>query len=217
MQPQLKPYLSPEAYLRLERQAATRSEYLDGEIFAMAGASEAHNLIASNLTASLIVRLKDRPCRVYSSDLRVKVSATGLYTYPDVVGVCGRPQFEDREKDTLLNPTVIIEILSPSTEKYDRGAKFDHYSTLASLTDYLLVGQHSAMIDHYARQPDGKWLLSRYRLLDEVAHITSIDCDLPLTDVYDKVEWPEVEPDRVPLRVVKEQDVEYAARPGYPH
>ena len=113
--------------------------------------------------------------------MRVKVTATGLYTYPDVVVVCGSPHFEDRQRDTLLNPTVIIEILSPSTETYDRGGKFDHYSSLASLTDYLLVGQDGPAIDHYVRQEDGKWLLSRYRSLGETAHIASIDCDLPLT------------------------------------
>lgn len=216
MQPQLKPYLSPEAYLRLERQAETRSEYLDGEVFTMAGASEAHNLIATNLTASLVVRLKDRPCKVYSSDMRVKVSATGLYTYPDVVVVCGHPQFEDRQRDTLLNPTVIIEVLSPSTESYDRGGKFDHYSTLASLTDYLLVGQESVAVDHYLRQEDGKWLLSRYRSLAEAAHIASIGCDLPLADAYDKVEWPDVDPELARFRRVKEDAAAYAPRPGYP-
>jgi Uma2 family endonuclease len=216
MQSQPKSYLSPEAYLRLERQAATRSEYLDGEVFAMARSSEAHNLIATNLISSLGGQVKGKPCEVYSSNMRVKVSATGLYTYPDVVVVCGHPQFEDRQRDTLLNPTVIIEILSPSTESYDRGGKFDHYSSLASLTDYLLVGQQSPMIDHYARQPDGKWLLSRCQSLAETVHIASIGCDLALSDVYDQVEWPEVEPEIARFRRVKEEPIEYALRPGYP-
>ncbi len=168
MQPQRKPYLSPEAYLRRERQAETRSEYLDGEVYAMAGASEAHHLIAANLIISLGGQVKGRPCKVYGSDMRVKVRATGLYTYPDVAVVCGSPHFEDRQKDTLLDPAVIIEVLSPSTEPCDRGARFDHYSSLESLSDYLLVAQDGPKIGHFVRQPEGKWPFCQYRSMDDV-------------------------------------------------
>lgn len=209
MQPQAKPYLSPEAYLRLERRAETRSEYLDGEIYALAGASRTHNLIATNLIISLGTQVRGRPCEVYSSDMRIKVCATGLYTYPDVAVVCGSPRFEDRQKDTLLNPGVIIEVLSPSTETYDRGAKFDHYSSLESLSDYLLVAQDGPKIGHFVRQPEGKWLFCQYRSLNDVIPINSIDCVLSLADVYDKVEWPEEGPDKAPLRRVKEQGADY--------
>src|SRR5205085_5334550 len=120
-------YYTPEEYLILERQAEYKSEYFNGEIFAMTGASRRHNLVAANVLASLHGQLRKRPCEVYSSDMRVKVSPTGLYTYPDVVVVCNDPLFDDKQKDTLLNPTVLIEVLSKSTASYDRGEKFEHY------------------------------------------------------------------------------------------
>lgn len=189
MLPQRKPYLSPEAYLAQERKAATKSDYWDGETYALAGASEAHNLIATNLTSSLVPQFRGRPCKVYASDMRVKAVAYGLYTYPDVVIVCGQPQFEDRESDTLINPTVLIEVLSPSTELYDRGTKFTVYRTLASLTDYLMVSQHQALVEQYMRQPDGRWMLTTYTGLDAVVRIESVGCELCLADVYDKVEF----------------------------
>jgi Uma2 family endonuclease len=210
--PQMKSVLTPEEYLALERQAETKSEYWQGEIYAMSGASRWHNLVAFNLAVVLGPQLKHRPCEAYSSDMRVKVTRAGLYIYPDVTVVCGKAEFEDRELDTLLNPTVIIEVLSPSTEAYDRGAKFEFYRSLESLSDYLLVSQTSPTIEHYTRQPDDRWLLTAYKGLAVVAPIASIGCELRLTDVYDKVTWPAEELGPQRIRVVKEGDASYDVR-----
>ena len=175
----------------------------------MAGASPQHTLIAANIIISLGSQLKGRPCRVHTGDLRVKVSPTGFYTYPDIVIVCGQPKYEDRQKDTLLNPTVVVEVLSKSTELYDRGVKFAHYRTLESLTDYLLVSQDTASVEHRTRQPDDRWLLSIYQGLDSVVPIPSIGCDLPLAEVYEKVEWSSEDAARGWLRFVKEPSEAY--------
>jgi Uma2 family endonuclease len=180
--------LTPEEYLALERTAEYKSEYLAGEIFAMAGASERHISIVANTMYLLVGQLKGRPCKAYSNDMRLKVSPTGLYTYPDIIVVCGAPMFADEQKDTLLNPTVLIEVLSESTEAYDRGKKFDHYRTLASVSDYLLISQDQRKIEHFVRQLDHRWLFSAHADLDDVVEIASIACTLPLRDVYDKVE-----------------------------
>ena len=180
-------YIKPEEYLRLERQAEHKSEYLNGEIFAMGGASETHNLIAGNIFGELRLQLKDRPCRAYVSDMRVKVRATGLYTYPDVVVVCGEPEFEDAEVDTLLNPTMLIEVLSPSTERYDRIAKTSYYRTIDSLAEHLLVAQDEIRLEQYVRQPNGQWMLCEYTTLESAAQLASIDCSLLLSDVYDRI------------------------------
>jgi Uma2 family endonuclease len=210
--PQPKPYLTPEEYLALERQAETKSEYWQGEIYVLAGASRQHNLVAFNLAATLGAQLKSRPCEAYTSDMRVKVDRAGLYTYPDIAVVCGQAEFEDRSEDTLLNPTVLIEVLSPSTEAYDRGAKFEVYRTLESLTDYLLISQSKPIIEHFTRQPDDRWLMSTYKGLDAVASIPAIGCELRLADVYDKVTWPAEEDRPQGIRVVKESDETYTAR-----
>ncbi len=185
---QPKTYLTPEEYLAIERKAEYKSEYFNGEMFAMAGASERHVLIVTNLVAELRGQLRRRPCTVYSTDLRVRVSSTGLYTYPDVVVVCGQPQFADDQKDTLLNPTLIIEVLSDSTKDYDRGGKFQHYRALASLTEYVLVAQDKCHVEHYVRQPENRWLLSETNELKDTIHLSSIECNLALVEVYDKVD-----------------------------
>ena len=192
---QRQPRLTPKEYLTLERTAEYKSEYLAGEIFAMAGASERHVSIVANLMYILVGQLKGRPCKAYSNDLRLKVSLTGLYTYPDIIVICGASLFADEQKDTLLNPTVLIEVLSESTEAYDRGKKFDHYRTLASVSDYLLVSQDQHKIEHFVRQADNRWLFSAHTALDDVVEVTSIACTLPLQDVYDKVELSGGEPD----------------------
>jgi len=184
-QPQLR--YTPEEYLVLERKAEYRSEYLAGEIFAMSGASERHNLITLNIAAALHAQFRGRPCRAYVNDMRVKVSSTGLYTYPDVVALCGEPRFDDEQKDTLLNPTLIVEVLSSSTEAYDRGGKFGHYRKLTSLAEYVLVSQEEAHIEHYMRQSDNQWLLSEAGGLQEIVHLPSINCTLALVEVYEKV------------------------------
>ncbi|MFL6215504.1 MAG: Uma2 family endonuclease [Blastocatellia bacterium] len=183
-----KSFLTPEEYLAIERKAKTKSEYFGGEIFLMAGASENHNLIVANLVGEFRSHLKKRPCKVYPSDMRVKIQTTGLYTYPDVVVVCDEPKFEDDQKDILLNPTLIVEVLSESTEAYDRGKKFDHYRTLDSLSDYLLVTQDHPKVEYYARHLNGKWLLSIFNKLQEVIELASVGCELPLNEIYDKVE-----------------------------
>ncbi|MDS4031337.1 MAG: Uma2 family endonuclease [Candidatus Contendobacter sp.] len=191
MNPQLKPRLTPEDYLAIERGAEYKSEYFNGEIFAMTGASEPHNAIVVNTTIQLGNQLKKRPCRLYANDLRVKVSPTGLYTYPDLVVVCGKGQFEDTHLDTLLNPTLIIEVLSDSTEAYDRGRKFEHYRHLDSLVEYVLIAQHRSHVESYRRQPDHQWLLTECNGLDGTLRLQSIDCDLALAEVYAKVELGE--------------------------
>jgi Uma2 family endonuclease len=181
-----KPRLSAEDYLALERSSETRSEFLEGEIFAMTGASERHNLLAGNVYSAFRAQLRHRGCRVYFSDMRVKVSLTGLYTYPDVVLVCDPPQFADAEVDTLLNPKVIVEILSKSTEDYDRGTKFVHYRTLPSLTEYLLVSQDQIHVEHYLRESEG-WLLTETSQRDDVVDLPSVGARLAVAEVYDGV------------------------------
>lgn len=184
-----RPSLSPQDYLALERQASWKSEYVDGEMVAMAGVSRNHALIVTNLSRELSTQLLRRPCEVYSSDMRVRVPASRLYTYPDVIVVCAEPRFDDEHADTLLNPTVLIEVLSPSTEAYDRGRKFENYRTLESLREYLLVAQDGPWIDHYARQDDGRWLLTPAEGLDTVVLLPAIQCELTLAGVYVKVSF----------------------------
>lgn len=185
-------YLTPEAYLRAERQAEHKHEYCDGEIFAMDGASRLHNLITFNLAGVFYRQLRGKPCEAYVNDMRVRVQKTGLYTYPDVVAVCGEARFDDDQKDTLLNPSVIIEVISESTEAYDRGKKFAHYRELDSLADYLLVAQDEARIECYRRQPQG-WLLREIQGREGVMQIESLACDLILAEVYEKVAFPQTQ------------------------
>ena len=172
-----------DEYLELERTVREKHEFFRGEIFAMGGASEAHNLIVGNVLAHLHQYLRSKPCRVYPSDMRVKVSLSALYTYPDVVVVCGQPQIEP-PGDTLLNPTLLVEVLSESSEAYDRGKKSEQYRTLASLTDYLLIAQDRALVEHYSRQPGERWLLHAANRLEDTVAISSLGCELPLSEVY---------------------------------
>jgi Uma2 family endonuclease len=174
-------------YLAFERASAEKHEYLDGDIYLMNGASANHNLIVGNIYASLHTQLRQRPCVVYPSDLRVKVNQTGLYTYPDISVTCDPPQFEDTQQDTLLNPAVIVEVLSPSTENDDRGKKFQHYRTLDSLQEYLLASQDSPRLERYLRQENEQWLFSDVTQLDTPLELPSIGCTLLLSDVYEKV------------------------------
>lgn len=204
-----KIYLTPAEYLAFERQSEIKHEYFRGELFAMAGASRQHAQIVSNLAYLFVGQLKGRSCNVFSGDMRVKVSPTGLYTYPDLVVVCGRPRFEDRELDTLLNPTVVVEILSKSTEAYDRGEKFAQYRTLETLTDYLLISQDRALVERFTRQESGLWLFSDSIGLDAVMPIESIQCQLPLAEVYDRVEFGESS-STPKLSLVKEEMEVYA-------
>lgn len=185
-------FITAADYLALERQAETKSEYWNGGIYAMSGASLRHNRIVAGLATTLGAQLRRKPCEPFFGDMRVKVSPTGLYTYPDVVVVCGEPQLEDQHFDTLLNPKVIIEVLSESTEQYDRGDKFAHYQTLDSLTDYLLVAQNQPFIEHFQRQADGSWRYSSVQGLEAEMNIATIGCVLPLAEVYERVAFPEL-------------------------
>lgn len=182
-----KPFLTPQEYLARERRAETKSEYLRGEVFAVAGASRKHNLVAGNVSRVLGDQLRESDCEVYQSDMRVKVSPTGLYTYPDVTVACGEPQFEDAEVDTLLNPKVVVEVLSRSTADYDRGGKFTHYRRLPSLQEYVLISQDRPLVEHYVRQGPDEWLLTEIRSLQETLVLPSLECRLPLSEIYLKV------------------------------
>lgn len=153
--------LKPDQYLEAERKAEYKSEYFAGEVLAVVGASREHNVIATNLIGILHAQLRDRSCETYAGDMRVKVAPTGAYVYPDVVVVCGVPELEDEENDTLLNPTVIVEVVSPSTESQDRGRKWEHYRRLPSLAEYVLVAQDRRRVEHYTRQENDTWLFDR--------------------------------------------------------
>jgi Uma2 family endonuclease len=184
----------PEEYLELERAADYKSEYIDGEIYAMTGGSEEHNVITGNIFAALHTQLQDRPCRVYVNDMRVGVSAAEMYTYPDVVAVCGPRLFAEGQRDTLLNPTVICEVLSPSTEAYDRGYKFAYYRRLESLTDYVLIAQDRVWVEHHGLR-NGIWqLVNEASDLADNIRLPAIDCTLTLAEIYRKVEVPDPPP-----------------------
>jgi len=184
-----QPRYTSEHYLALERQAKHRSEYINGFIFAMAGASRQHNLIAGNIFGELRTQLRGRPCEAYINDMRVKVNVTGLYTYPDVAALCGEPIFEDTQGDSLLNPSVIVEVLSDSTEAYDRGEKFAHYRRLESLRDYILIAQDKVRVEHFVRQGD-QWVLSEASALSSMVYLSSIGCEVVLRDIYERVQFP---------------------------
>lgn len=181
--------LTPEEYLEMERKAEFKSEYFGGEAFAMAGAKRRHNVIAWNIGGELRQHLKGKDCEAYPADMRVFVPQTGLYTYPDLVVVCGEPEFQDETFDTLLNPILIVEVLSDTTEGYDRGKKFTHYRSIETLREYVLVSQDEARIEKYVKQGDGFWMLSEAFGLDASIKLDSIDCDLALSEVFDKINF----------------------------
>lgn len=194
-----------DEYLALERASQERREYLDGQIYLMARESEAHGTICVNLTAEIAYQLKGTPCRAFSKDTKVRsgplpksrYSAEGLYSFPDLLVVCGERQYLDEHQDVLLNPKVIIEVLSPSTEAFDRTDKFARYREhLGSLTDYVLVAQSQPLIEHFARDENGEWVIAATaRNLSEVVAIDSIGCTLRLCDVYDRIVFSEAAPE----------------------
>ena len=188
-----KPRLTPERYLAIERAAEFRSEFFRGEMFAMVGASRKHNLIASNVSRRISEQFDGRLCEVYQSDMRVKVNKTGLYTYPDVVAACDQPRFEDNQVDTLLNPRVIVEVLSPSTELWDRGKKFEHYRAIESLREYVLIAQDHVLVERFAINADGQWALRDYRTLDDTLMLDSISCQIRLSEIYARITFDETE------------------------
>jgi Uma2 family endonuclease len=187
---QLTTRVSREEYLEFERKAASKHEYLKGEVFAMTGASLRHNLISVNILAALKQQLKQTDCKVVGSDMRVAAPGATLYTYPDVVAFCGEPKLEDEQFDTLLNPCLIVEVLSRSTAAYDREIKFGYYRTIESLAEYVLVAQDRYYVAQYAKQPDGRWLLTDYRSPEDALRLESVNCPLSLREIYDQVSLP---------------------------
>lgn len=186
---QQKPkFYTPEEYLEMERAAEVRHEYLDGEIFEMGGANRRHNILSSNIMRLLGNQLLERECSVYSSDMRVKISPTGDYTYPDVVAACGEEIFEDETEDNLLNPMLIVEVLSKSTEAYDRGAKFEAYQTIESFREYVLVTQEPFRVEQFVRKEENVWTYFEFRRPDEIVKLNSIDCEMSLRDIYHKIQ-----------------------------
>ena len=181
-----KQRLTISEYLAFERQSETRNDYLEGEVYAMTGASRLHNLIAGNVFAEIRIQLKGRPCEAYTEAMRVR-TPSDLFTYPDVVVTCGEPRFDDSELDTLLNPTLIIEVLSRSTEAYDRGIKSERYRSIPSLSEYVLVAQDRVHVEHYVRQPEDRWLLEELSDLGEILDLPAIGCRLPLSEIYYRV------------------------------
>ena len=185
--------MTPAEYLAFERASDEKHEYRNGEIVAMSGAKRNHNSISTNLSGLLWQHLKGKECENYSTDMRVFVPETNTYNYPDIVVVCGEPEFQDSVPDTLLNPVLLIEILSDSTESYDRGLKFENYRSINSLREYVLVSQNRPAVEKYVKHGDGFWLLSSVKGLDADITLESIDCPLSLDEVYDKVKFEDAE------------------------
>ena len=179
-----------EEYLAYERASDEKHEFIGGRVYLMTGASRKHNLIVFNLAAILGNQLRNRACEAYANDMRVRVKGQD-YAYPELVVVCDPPEFEDAQVDTLLNPTLFMEVLSPTTEQYDRGMKFEAYRALTSLQEYVLIAQDRPHIEHYARQDQGIWLFSEVNGLDISLELTSIGCTLALADVCGKVNFDE--------------------------
>ena len=182
-----QPRLTDEQYLTIERAATDKSEFYDGQMYAMSGASFIHGQIVGNMTGALYNSLRKGPCSAIPGDLRIRVSLGGLYTYSDVVVVCGEPRFADDQKDTLLNPSLLIEVLSPSTEGRDRGFKSAQYRLLASLEEYVFVWQTEPHVEVFRRRKDLGWLLSEYVGLEAQCRFEGAGCSVALSDIYENV------------------------------
>lgn len=177
-------------YLALERAAETKSEFYDGEVFAMAGGTRWHSLICANLIREVSGRLKGAAdCMTFTSDLRVKVEATGLLTYPDLSVVCGAQRYLDTHNDTLLNPTLLAEVLSDSSEAYDRGKKFEHYRQITSCREYLLVSHREPRLEQFIRQGNNDWVMREAAGMDSSLELPSLRITLPLAEVFAQVEF----------------------------
>ena len=181
--------LTEAEYLELERLAEFKSEFFDGELFAMAGGTPRHSRIGTNLSAEFSNRLRAKTCAAYNADLRIKVEATGLLTYPDLSVICGPLQFAEGTDDTVVNPTVLVEVLSESTEAYDRGKKFEHYRQIPTLQEYLLVSQTEPRIEQFSRQPDGRWLLNEAAGLEASLELPALRISISLAEVFAKVNF----------------------------
>jgi len=189
---QQKTLYSPEEYLELERQAETRREFVDGVIYAMAGESLSHSQICINLAREASLKLKGTSCQALSPNMKVRAEGKGMFAYPDLTIVCGEPIFHDKQRDVLLNPKVIIEVLSPSTQRYDQTKRFFRYrKELSSLTDYVLIYQDTPFIEHHERQADGRWMHNAADGIDDVLRIYSIEIELNLREIYNRVKFEE--------------------------
>lgn len=182
--------LTVAEYFAIEEKAERKSEFYRGEMFAMGGASREHNTVSRNLTAELHLRLKGSPCQVFAADQRVKVEKSGLYAYPDLVIVCGPPEYAAENRDTLVNPKVVFEVLSDSTERYDRTTKFRHYKLLSSLQEYVLVSQSEPLVERFARSADNTWAQTDFVGLQAILTLAAVPVSVPLADIYFGVEFP---------------------------
>ena len=199
--PQKAHYYTPEEYLAFERAAETKHEYLDGQIYAMAGGSPPHNQICFNLSGEIHPQIKGTACIGYTSDQKIRTDPMDLFSYPDLTIVCGEPQFHDKQKDVILNPKVIIEVLSPNTEAYDRREKLTRYQNLKSVSDYILIAQDRPHVEHFVRQKGKRqWLFAIETEMKAEIFIASINCKLKLADIYDRVVFPPIKP---PFAVVE--------------
>jgi Uma2 family endonuclease len=185
--------ITPQEYLIRERQTSTKSEFYQGEVFAMGGSSANHSLIAANFVGEARNGLKDSPCAVFNSDLRVQVQSTGIYTYPDATSVCGELEFDDDHRDTLLNPTVIVEVLSDSTEKYDRGKKSNHYRQITSLKELILIAQNRPHVERFTRQPNGDWLFHEQKEMTADFELKSLGISVAMSELYRGVKFEPTE------------------------
>ncbi len=185
-----KTYFTEEEYLALERATEYRSEYYRGEIFAMAGASNEHNLIVNNLNFHLFTHLRGRGCRMYTFEMRLRINVTRLYTYPDAMIVCGKSLYADDHVDTIVNPLIIVEVLSDSTESYDKGKKFDHYRQVPTVQEYILISQEIPQIERRVRVSATEWRLQVYDGLESVLPLDAIDTRIRLADIYLDIEFP---------------------------
>ncbi|MDX6484416.1 MAG: hypothetical protein QOE95_2187 [Gaiellaceae bacterium] len=180
---------TPDEYLALERGSEIRHEFLDGTVYAMAGESPTHSAICFNLAGALHPQLREANCRGFSPNMKVRAGEAGLYAYPDLAVVCGEAVFHDRHGDVLLNPTVIFEVLSRSTQAYDRGEKFERYKSIETLRDYVLVSQDRPRLEHFSRRPDGAWVYAELEVTDDALTLDSINCRVALADIYDRIDF----------------------------
>jgi Uma2 family endonuclease len=188
-QAQPKRYYTAEEYLALEEKAEYRSEYYQGEIFAMAGSTDDHNIIVNNISARMNLAFRGKDCIAFTLDLRLWAEARRLFTYPDIYVVCGKREYYKNRKDTITNPVLIIEVLSDSTEDYDRGKKFDFYQTIPTLREYLLIDQYKFHVEQFSLGADGKWALTEHKNADDILRCTSVDFQIPLREIYSEVEF----------------------------
>lgn len=179
--------ITPEEYLQIEREAEFKSEYVDGTMYAMAGGSPPHSLISGNAHNQISNQLRDTPCLVFNSDLKVRVPDSRKFFYPDVSVVCASPEYDERESGVLINPLVIIEVLSPSTAAYDRGKKFQWYQQIESLREYILIAHDEPVIEQFVRQPSGSWLYTKVEGIEQSVALATVNCNLKLKDIYAKV------------------------------